>query len=46
MLSGGVEDWNPNAAGWLEKYQINLNADILVVKDTGEMSALTWHHNL
>ena len=29
MLSGGDEDWDPNAAGWLEKYQINLDADIL-----------------
>ena len=28
MLSGGIEDQNPNAAGQLEKYQINLYADI------------------
>ena len=45
MLSGGVEDWNPNAAGWLAKYQINLGADILEAKDTDERSVLTWHHN-
>ena len=36
MLSGGVKDQNPNAAGWLEKYQTNLDADILVAKITGE----------
>ena len=35
MLSGGVEDQDPNAAEWPEKYQINLDADILVAKDTG-----------
>ena len=42
MLSGGIEDWNQNAAGWLEKYQINLDADILVAKDTGKRSAIAW----
>ena len=46
MLSGGDEDWNPNAAGWLEIYKINLDVDILVAKDMGEISALVWHHNL
>ena len=30
MLFDGVEDKNPKAAGWREKYQINLDTDILV----------------
>ena len=46
MLSGCVEDQNPNDLGWLEKYQINLDADILVAKDTGERSTLTWYYNI
>ena len=46
MLSGGVETWNPKAAGWLEQLQINLDADILVVRDTGARRALAWHHSL
>ena len=45
MLSGGVEDKNPKAAGWLEKMHINLDADILVARDIGERRVLTWHHN-
>ena len=36
MLSGDAEDWNPNTAEWLEKYHINLDADILVAKDNGK----------
>ena len=46
MLSDGFEDQIPNAAGWLEKYQINLDADILVTKDRGERSAKAWNHDL
>ena len=46
MLSGGVEDWNPKAAGWLERQQINFDADILVARDTVERRALVWHHNI
>ena len=45
VLFGG-EDWNPNAAKWLEKYQINLDADILPVRGTGKSSTLVWHHNI
>ena len=45
-LSGGVEDWNPKAAGWLEMKQINLDADILVAKGTGARSTLAWYQNL
>ena len=30
MLSDGIEDQNQNDAGWIENYQINLNANILV----------------
>ena len=45
MLSGSVEDWNLNIVGCLEKYQINLDANILVDKDTGKRCALAWHHN-
>ena len=46
MLSGGVEDWNPKAAGWLEKKWINLDAYILVAKGRGARSTLAWNHNL
>ena len=46
ILSGGVEDQNPKAAGWVEKYQINLDADISMARDMGERSVLVWHHNL
>ena len=46
MLSGGVEDQNPKAAWWLEKKQINLNADILVARGIGDRRVLTWHHHL
>ena len=46
MLSDCVKDQNPKAAGWLEKYWIHLDADILVTKDTAERSALACHHNL
>ena len=46
MLSGGEEDWNPNAAKWLKKYKINLDADILPANDTGKSSALALPHNL
>ena len=41
-----IEDQNPNAAGWLEKYQINLDADILMANDSSERSALSKHHYL
>ena len=41
-----VKDWYQNATGWLENYQSNLDADILVAKDTGKRNALAWHHNL
>ena len=44
MLSGGEEDQNPNAARWLEKYWINLDADNLPASDTGKSSALAWHY--
>ena len=46
MLSGEVSDWNPKATGWLEKLQINLDADILVTRGTGAKRALAWCHNL
>ena len=46
MLSDDIEDKNPNVAGWKEKYQISLAADILLAKDLGERSAVAWHHNL
>ena len=46
MLFDGVEDWNPETAGWLEKYQINLDVNILVAKDIGKGGALALHHNL
>ena len=46
MLFCGAEDWNPTATAWLEQYQINLDAGILVAKDTGERGAPAWHHNL
>ena len=46
MLSGRIENWNPNDASWLEKYQINLDADIFVARDSGERNALTWLNNL
>ena len=46
MLSDGVSDCNPKAAGWLEKLQINLDADILVARATGAKRALAWDHNL
>ena len=36
MLHDGDEDQNPNAAGWLETYQVNLDADMLVAKDRGK----------
>ena len=41
----GEEDQNSNAAGSLEKYQINLDDDILPVIGTGKSSTLAWHHN-
>ena len=43
MLSGAEEDWNPNATRWQLKYWINLDSDIL--PDTGNCSAIAWHHN-
>ena len=45
MLSGGVEDQNPKTAGWLDKLQITLDADILVARGTGARRALACHHN-
>ena len=45
MLTGGVQDWNANSAGWLEKYQINLDADNWGQRHRG-VSALAWYHNL
>ena len=35
MFSSGDENWNPNAAGWVDNYQINLDADIMGAKDMG-----------
>ena len=46
MLSGGVKDWNPKCCCVARKYHISLDADILVSRDTGDRSALVWHHNL
>ena len=46
ILFHGVEDWNQNAFQWLEKYQINLDADILVAKYKVKRSAFSWYHNL
>ena len=46
MFSGGVEDQKPKAAVWLEEYQINVDADILVARGMGAKTALAWHHNL
>ena len=34
MLSGGKEVLHPNAAGWIEKQQINLEVDILSTSGT------------
>ena len=45
MLSGTVEGQNPNAARWTEKYQINLDAYILVARHRWK-KYLVWHHNL
>ena len=39
MLFGGEQDQKPHSAGWLEKYQINLDVDILPAKDTWKFSA-------
>ena len=41
MSTGGEEDWNPNAAGQLEKYQFNLDADILPTNETDKSSGLS-----
>ena len=40
MLSGHVEDQNPKAAGWLEKLQINLDADLMVARHRDVRKAL------
>ena len=44
-ISDGREAQNVNAAEWLEKQQINLEADILPACETGNSRALAWHHN-
>ena len=46
MLFHHEEASNPNTAGWLEKYFISLDADILPAIGTGKSSALAWHHDL
>ena len=46
MLSGGQEDLTLNGAGWLEKYQINLETDILPACGRDKSRVLAWHHNL
>ena len=46
MIPGGEEDWKPNAAGWLEKYQINLDTDYLHTTVTGKSRTLAWQQTL
>ena len=45
-MSCGEEGQNPNAAGWLEKYKSNFDADTWPVIGTGKSSVPAWHHNL
>ena len=49
-IQGNVISWwwrqEPKCWWVVRKYWNNLDADILVAKDTGERSALAWHHHL
>ena len=40
MASGGKEAWDPNAAGWMAKWWINLESDILPTCDTEKENAI------
>ena len=46
MISGIVAVQNPNAAGWLNKWQISWEGDICPTNETGKSRILTWHCSL